>query len=232
MKKILIIEDDLNIATLEKDYLEIEGYDVDIVHTGLKGLQMGRAGQYDLILIDVMLPEMNGYEIVRALRDELDIPLFLVTAKDSDIDKIRGLGIGADDYITKPFSPSELVARVKAHIKRYDKFHEKQLGDKSSQEISVGLLNIDIGGHKVFYNNEHIHLSSKEFDVLVLLASHPDRVFSKEDIYDQIWGVDFYGDIGTVAVHVKKIREKLGIKKSSSPLIETLWGVGYRLNSH
>jgi len=232
MKKILIIEDDVSIADLEKDYLEVDGFKVDLVHSGSRGLEMGKSNKYDLIIIDVMLPEKNGFEIVRELRNILDIPLFLVTAKDSDIDKIRGLGLGADDFITKPFSPSELVARVKAHIKRYEKFAQRSAGDNRTEMIDVGFLNIDVSAHKVIYKGSQINLSAKEFDILVLLASNPDRVFSKEEIYERIWGADFYGDVGTVAVHMKKVREKLSDHKSKSQLIETLWGVGYRLNYH
>ncbi len=205
---------------------------MDLVHTGSKGLAMGKSNKYDLIIVDVMLPEKNGFEIVRELREILDIPLFLVTAKDSDIDKIRGLGLGADDFITKPFSPSELVARVKVHIKRYEKFAQKASDDIRTEMIDVGYLNIDVGAHKVVFKGNNINLSSKEFDILVLLASNPDRVFSKDEIYDRIWGADYYGDVGTVAVHMKKVREKLGDHKASDQLIETLWGVGYRLNSH
>jgi len=231
LKRILIIEDDVSIADLEKDYLEVEGFQVDLVHTGTGGLEMGKSKKYDLIIVDVMLPEKNGFEIVRELREVLDIPLFLVTAKDSDIDKIRGLGLGADDFITKPFSPSELVARVKVHIKRYEKFVRKSSGDLESDMIEVGFLIIDISAHKVIYKNGNINLSAKEFDILVLLASNPNRVFGKEEIYERIWGADFYGDVGTVAVHMKKVREKLGDHKSNDQLIETLWGVGYRLNS-
>ncbi len=227
MSHILIIEDDPNIADLEKDYLEIEGYDVKCVHDGEKGLQEALTGQYQLIVLDLMLPGMDGFEVCKRIREKIEVPLIIVSAKVEDIDKIRGLGLGADDYMTKPFSPAELVARVKSHIKRY----KRLIGTADvSDEITTKGLVIHKKSHRVFSNGKEVSFTAKEFELLSFMASNPNIVFSKDQLFDQIWGIDFYGDIGTVAVHIQKIRKKIERDSSDPKFIETVWGSGYRFN--
>ncbi|GAA0180753.1 response regulator transcription factor [Clostridium sediminicola] len=226
MNKILIIEDDVSIGELERDYLEINGYKVDIEHTGLKGLETALENQYSLIILDLMLPEIDGFEICKRIRKNKDIPILLVSAKKEDIDKIRGLGLGADDYITKPFSPSELVARVNAHISRYERLTKKSVVDDNTIEIRG--LKIEVESRRVFINNKEIILTSKEFDILFHLATNPNKVFSKDRIFESIWGYDSLGEIATVTVHIRKIREKIEEDPSNPQYIETIWGVGYR----
>jgi DNA-binding response OmpR family regulator len=226
MKTILIIEDDKSIAELEKDYLEIEGFSVDLAFTGQDGLNKALFNeQIDLVLLDLMLPGKDGYQICREIRTKKDIPILMVSAKKEDIDKIRGLGLGADDYVVKPFSPSELVARVKAHLSRYDRLIGKEIGN---EEIMIRGLRIDQGSRKVFVNNIEVILTTKEFDILTFLALHPNHVFSKEQLFEKIWGIDSLGDISTVTVHIRKIREKIETESSDPQYIETVWGAGYR----
>ncbi|MEN6460960.1 MAG: response regulator transcription factor [Syntrophomonas sp.] len=226
MKKVLIIEDDSSIAELERDYLEINGFSADIEASGDKGLQTALLNDYDLIILDVMLPKVDGFEICRQLRNDKDIPILMVSARKEDIDKIRGLGLGADDYIIKPFSPGELVARVKAHLSRYERLSgNRQIRNK---EISIRGLHIDKSSHRVYINNAEVTLTAKEFDLLVLLASYPNRVFSKTELFDRIWGMDSLGDNATVTVHIGKLREKIELVPSNPQYIETIWGVGYR----
>jgi DNA-binding response OmpR family regulator len=226
VKKILIIEDDKSIAELERDYLEIEGFSVDMAYTGQEGLNKALfSEQIDLILLDLMLPSVDGYQICREIRTKKDIPILIVSAKKEDIDKIRGLGLGADDYIVKPFSPSELVARVKAHLSRYDRLIGKEVGNEG---IMIRGLRIDQGSRKVFVNNLEVILTAKEFDILTFLALHPNHVFSKEQLFEKIWGIDSLGDISTVTVHIRKIREKIETDSSNPQYIETVWGAGYR----
>jgi DNA-binding response OmpR family regulator len=224
-KKILIIEDDLSIAELEKDYLIINGFDVLFETSGIKGLLTAKSGRFDLVILDVMLPEIDGFVICKELRQTLDIPILIVSAKDEGIDKIRGLGLGADDYITKPFSPNELVARVKAHISRYERLTTYQ---NKEEIIEINGLMMDITARRVFVNNNEINLSIKEFDILHLLAKNPNRVFSKEEIFERIWDVTSVGDISTVTVHIRKIREKIEKGSEEPKYIETIWGAGYR----
>jgi DNA-binding response OmpR family regulator len=226
MKTILIIEDDKSIAELERDYLEIEGFSVDIAFTGQDGLNKALFNeQIDLVLLDLMLPGTDGYQICREIRSKKDIPILMVSAKKEDIDKIRGLGLGADDYVVKPFSPSELVARVKAHLSRYDRLIGKEIGN---EEIMIRGLRIDQSSRKVFVNNIEVILTTKEFDILTFLAFHPNHVFSKEQLFEKIWGIDSLGDISTVTVHIRKIREKIETESSDPQYIETVWGAGYR----
>jgi DNA-binding response OmpR family regulator len=226
MKTILIIEDDKSIAELEKDYLEIDGFSVDIALTGQDGLNKALFNEkIDLVLLDLMLPGTDGYQICREIRSKKDIPILMVSAKKEDIDKIRGLGLGADDYVVKPFSPSELVARVKAHLSRYDRLIGKDIGN---EEIMIRGLRIDQGSRKVFVNNIEVILTAKEFDILTFLALHPNYVFSKEQLFEKIWGIDSLGDISTVTVHIRKIREKIETESSDPQYIETVWGAGYR----
>lgn len=226
MKKILIIEDELSIAELERDYLEINGYSADIEQSGDRGLIRARSGDYDLIIVDLMLPKVDGFEICRQIRNEQDIPILLVSAKKEDIDKIRGLGLGADDYITKPFVPGELVARVKAHLARYERLLGRRKEPKD--EIRIRGLHVDKTSRRVYVNNVEVFLTAKEFDLLVLFASNPNRVFSKTEMFDRIWGMDSLGDIATVTVHIGRLREKIELVPSNPQYIETIWGVGYR----
>jgi DNA-binding response OmpR family regulator len=229
MKKILIIEDQQSIAELEKDYLEINQFQVDIKNNGLEGLEQAISKDYDLILLDLMLPDIDGFEVCKKIRDKTNIPILIISARGEDIDKIRGLGLGADDYISKPFSPNELVARVKAHLNRFDRLTGKN--KKANHEIHIKNLSINQDSRRVFLNNQEINLTTKEFEILNFLASHPNIVFSKEQLYDHIWGDDSYGDIATIAVHIKKIRDKIEKDPQNPRFIDTLWGSGYRFNS-
>lgn len=227
MGKILIIEDEILIAELQRDYLEINGYEVAIAADGETGLHLALTEDVDLVLLDLMLPRRNGFDICREIREHKNIPILMVTAKKEDIDVVRGLGLGADDYITKPFKPAELVARVKAHLNRY----ERLVGSKEKRsEIHLRGLSIDIDSRRVFKNKEEVVLTTKEFDLLHYLASHPNRVFSKDQLFEQIWGIDALGDTQTVTVHVRKLREKIEADPAEPQLIETVWGAGYRFN--
>ncbi len=225
MSRILIIEDELSIAELERDYLEIEGFTAEITTDGKSGLDAVLNQSFDLILLDLMLPNINGFELCKQIRKETDIPILMVTAKNEDIDKVRGLGLGADDYIVKPFSPSELVARVKAHLSRYDRLISK---DNLKDEIHSRGLHINKSSRQVFINKREVIFTAREFDLLTFLAMHPNQVFSKEHLFERIWGLESMGDTATVTVHVKKIREKIEPKPTKPQFIETLWGAGYR----
>ena len=228
MKDILIIEDDINIAELERDYLKLNGYKADVVHDGAQGMQKAISGLYDVIIVDLMLPNKSGYEIIKEVRKKLEIPVIVVSAKNEDIDKIRGLDYGADDYLTKPFSPAELVARIKSHIKRY----ERLKGNNVSNEIIVHRgLEINTGAHKVFVNGIEVQMTTKEYELLFFLVSNPNIVFSKEQLFDSIWSDEYCGDTATVPVHIQKIRKKIEKNPSNPEYIETLWGTGYRFNS-
>jgi len=226
MSGILIIEDERSIAELERDYLEINGFAVDIENSGDRGLQRALAVDYDLIILDLMLPKVDGFEICRRIRAEKDIPILMVSAKKEDIDKIRGLGLGADDYMIKPFSPGELVARVKAHLARYERLSGRR--EARNDEIRIRGLRIDRSDRRVFINEQEVSFTTKEFDLLSYLAMNPNRVFSKEQLFDQIWGMDAMGEIATVTVHIRKLREKVEHDPSNPQYIETIWGAGYR----
>lgn len=226
MEKILIIEDELSIAELERDYLELNQYEADIAATGQEGLERLKTNAYRLVLLDLMLPDMDGYEVCRKIREVSEIPIIMVTAKNEDIDMIRGLGRGADDYIAKPFNPNQLIARVKAHIARYDRLTSS--GPGKDEDIRIGDLLIQPGTRKVFAGNQEKILTAKEFDLLLFMASSPNQVFSKEHLLEQVWGFDFYGDITTVTVHIRRLREKIEKDPSEPYYIETVWGVGYR----
>lgn len=225
MQKILIIEDELSIAELERDYLEVNGFSSDIATTGEEGLQMAESNTYHLILLDLMLPGIDGFELCEQLRKTFDIPILMITARKEDIDKIRGFDRGADDYIVKPFNPNELVARVKAHLNRYERLVSR---NSESNTIYVEGLFIDRDSRRVFVNDEEKTFTAKEFDLLVFLATNPNRVFSKDHLFERIWGIDSMGDLTTVTVHIRKIREKIEPSPSSPKYIETIWGVGYR----
>ncbi|NRF91010.1 response regulator transcription factor [Paenibacillus frigoriresistens] len=226
MSRILIIEDEQSIAELERDYLEISGYEVDIENSGDKGLQRALSTEYDLIILDLMLPKVDGFEICRRIRSEKDIPIVMVSAKKEDIDKIRGLGLGADDYMIKPFSPSELVARVKAHLARYERLMGRR--ETRNDEVRIRGLMIDKTARRVFVNEKEVVFTTREFDLLTHLAMNPNRVYSKEQLFDLLWGMDAMGEIATVTVHIRKLREKIEQDPSNPQYIETIWGAGYR----
>ncbi len=229
MKKILIIEDEADIASLEKDYLELSGFEVDIDTDGTKGLADALSKDYDLFILDLMLPGTDGFDICKKIREEKAVPILMVSAKKDDIDKIRGLGLGADDYITKPFSPSELVARVKAHLARYERL--VGTGAKKNDVIQIRGLKIDKTARRVWINGKETQFTTKEFDLLTFLAENPDHVFSKDELFRKIWNMESIGDIATVTVHIKKIREKIEFDTSKPQYIETIWGVGYRFKA-
>ena len=226
MSKILIIEDEEVIADLEKDYLELSGFEVEIRNNGKDGLEAALNDDFSLVILDLMLPEMDGFEVCKRIREERNIPIIMVSAKKEDIDKIRGLGLGADDYMTKPFSPSELVARVKAHLNRYDRLVGST--QKKNDLIEIRGLQIDKTARRVWVDKEEKAFTTKEFDLLAFLAENPNRVFTKEEIFREIWDMDSIGDIATVTVHIKKIREKIEYDSANPQYIETIWGVGYR----
>ena len=226
MSKILIIEDEEAIAELEKDYLELSGFEVVIENDGLQGLNEALKGDYDLYILDLMLPGMDGFEICRRIRDEKNTPIIMVSAKKDDIDKIRGLGFSADDYMTKPFSPSELVARVKAHLAQYDRLMSSRV--PKNHVIKIRGLKIDTTARRVWVNDVETQFTTKEFDLLTFLAENPNHVFSKEELFRKIWNMESIGDIATVTVHIKKIREKIEFDTAKPQYIETIWGVGYR----
>ncbi len=225
-KKILIVEDEESIAELEKDYLELSGFEVDLEADGTKGLKKALTTPYNLIILDLMLPGTDGFDICKEVRKHKDIPIIMVSAKKEDIDKIRGLGLGADDYITKPFSASELVARVKAHLSRYERLRGSV--KEENQIIEIRGLKIDATARRVWVNGTEVPFTTKEFDLLYFLASHPNHVYTKEELFKEIWKMDSVGDIATVTVHIKKIREKIEMNTAKPQYIETIWGVGYR----
>ena len=226
MSKILIIEDEEAIADLEKDYLELSGFEVEIANRGDVGLEKALNEDYDLIILDLMLPEVDGFDICRQVRQEKNIPIIMVSAKKYDIDKIRGLGLGADDYMTKPFSPSELVARVKAHMERYNRLVGSSV--VKNDIIEIRGIKIDKTARRIWVNGEEKTFTTKEFDLLTFLAENPNRVFTKAELFRQIWDMESVGDIATVTVHIKKIREKIEFNTAKPQYIETIWGVGYR----
>lgn len=229
MKRILIVEDEISIAELQRDYLEINGFYVDMESSGKAGLDRVLHEGYDLIILDIMLPEINGFEICKKIRAVTNVPILLVSAKKEEIDKIRGLGLGADDYITKPFSPSELVARVKAHLARY----ERLAGSRSSAQgntIYVHGISIDKAARRVYINDKEVIFTTKEFDLLTFLVMHPNQVLSKEQLFENIWGFNSAGDVSTITVHVRKLREKIERDPANPQYLETIWGAGYRFN--
>ena len=226
MSRILIVEDEVAIADLEKDYLELSGFEVEIENDGRSGLNRALNEEFDLFILDLMLPEVDGFEICRQIREKKNTPILMVSAKKDDIDKIRGLGLGADDYVTKPFSPSELVARVKAHLARYERLIGSNVPENDIVEIRG--IRIDKTARRVWVNSEEKQFTTKEFDLLTFLAEHPNHVFTKEELFREIWDMESIGDIATVTVHIKKIREKIELNTTKPQYIETIWGVGYR----
>lgn len=225
MVKILIIEDDAAIAAIERDYLEMEHFEVEIAADGKSGLARGLGGEFDLILLDLMLPEVDGFTVCRKLRERLDIPILMVTARQEDIDKIRGLGLGADDYIEKPFSPGVLVARVKANLAQYERISGT---GKMPSEISLGTIRLNTGTHRVFVEGREVGLKNKEYELLLFLMMNVDMVFDRETLYEKVWGLEALGDNATVAVHINRLREKLEKVLAHPRYIETVWGAGYR----
>ncbi len=226
MDRILIVEDETAIAELEKDYLELSGYEVEIAADGVDGLKKALNEEYKLLILDLMLPGVDGFEICKKVREKKNLPILMVSAKKNDIDKIRGLGLGADDYITKPFSPSELVARVKAHLNRYERLVGTNV--KENEIIEIRGIKIDKTARRVYVNETEKNFTTKEFDLLTFLAENPNRVYTKEELFKEIWDMESIGDIATVTVHIKKIREKIEVNTSRPQYIETIWGVGYR----
>ena len=227
--KVLVVEDEKLIAELERDYLTAAGFDVDTAMDGEEGLEKALTGLYQMVLLDVMLPKRDGFEICRVLRDKLDVPIMMVTARRDDIDKIRGLGLGADDYMVKPFSPSEMVARVKAHIAMHDRL-QGPVGD-THRTVQIGALRIEPDTRRVFVDNKEILLVNKEFELLLFLAENAGIVFSKNTLFDRVWGIDALGDTATVTVHINRLREKMGDTTASPRYIETVWGAGYRMRT-
>ena len=226
MSRILIVEDEVAIADLEKDYLELSGFEVEIENDGKSGLERALNEDFDLFILDLMVPEVDGFEICKQIREKKNTPILMVSAKKDDIDKIRGLGLGADDYVTKPFSPSELVARVKAHLARY----ERLIGSNTVENdiVEIRGIKIDKTARRVWVNGEEKQFTTKEFDLLTFLAENPNHVFTKEELFRKIWDMESIGDIATVTVHIKKIREKIEMNTNKPQYIETIWGVGYR----
>ena len=228
MAKILIVEDDEEIAMLERDYLEIEGFQTEIISDGGAAEEAALTGAYDLILLDLMLPGRSGYEVCRRIRDQVDVPILMVTARTESVDKIRGLGLGADDYIGKPFDPAELVARVKSHLSRY----QRLTGGRGEDDGAIQVRDLRILPQiwKVFKGEQEIKMPNREFALLKFLAENPNIVFSKERLFETIWGYDYVGDSATVTVHVGRIRDKIEDDPAHPKIIETVWGAGYRLN--
>ena len=228
MDKILIVEDDSEIAMLERDYLEIEGYETKLVDSGNQAVELALSGDWDLILLDLMLPGCSGYDVCRLIRDKVDVPILMVTARSESVDKIRGLGLGADDYIAKPFDPAELVARVKAHLNRY----RRLTGGRGEEDgaITVGDVKILPQNWRVFKGDQELKMPNREFALLKFLAENPNIVFSKEQLFEAIWGYDYLGDSATVTVHIGRIRDKIEDDPADPKIIETVWGRGYRLN--
>lgn len=226
MSRILIIEDEEAIAELEKDYLEVNGYEAVIENRGDTGLLRLMKENFDLVILDIMLPGMDGFQICNEIRNEKDIPILIVSAKKEDIDKIRGLGFGADDYVTKPFSPGELVARVKAHLARYERLVGN--GTAKNRTIEIRGLKIDQDARKVFLNGEEKQLTAREYDMLLYFVQNPNKAIPKKELFSAVWGLESFGDISTVTVHINKLRDKIEYDSSNPQFIETVWGVGYR----
>ena len=225
MQKVLIIEDDPEIAALQRDYLQVAGYETEISENGVDGLLAAESA--DLIILDIMLPRMDGFEVLRKLRENSDIPVILLSARSEDIDKIRGLGLGADDYMQKPFSPGELVARVKAHLARFARLTTKT----AKQKLTVRGLEIDREDRRVYVHKKECNLTPKEFDILMFLVENPNRVYSKDDLFERVWGLEALGDGDTVVVHIRRLREKIEPEPQNPQYVETVWGAGYRFRT-
>lgn len=230
MKKILIIEDEEAIAMIEQDYLELSNFETEVVSDGASALQKLSDNSYDLILLDLMLPGgMSGYDVCKKIRGQVDIPIIMVTAKTESLDKVLGLELGADDYLTKPFDPAELVARVKANLNQYERLKGQTAQAEEKLAIGNGIV-MELGSYKVTKDGKELRFPNKEFELLRFLAQNPNYVYSKEQLFEKIWGYDYIGDPATVAVHINRIREKIEKDSNNPKLIETVWGVGYRFN--
>lgn len=231
-KRILIVEDDADISMVEEAYLEAAGFQTVIVTDGAEVSGLLEKERLDLILLDLMLPGKSGYEVCREIRDKVDIPILMVTARTESVDKIRGLGLGADDYIAKPFDPAELVARVNANIRQYERMMQKLPEEKDEQpeEIRIHDLRILVNSWKVYKGDREIKFPNREFELLKFLAMNPNIVFSKEQLFEKIWGYDYVGDNATVMVHINRIREKIEDDSRNPKMLETVWGAGYRFN--
>ena len=229
--KILIIEDDSDIAEIEKDFLEMNGFQAEIEADGIKGMKRALSGEFALILLDIMLPGKDGMAICREIREKINIPILMISARIGDVDKVQGLELGADDYITKPFSPTEVVARVKSHLSRYQRLTQNANAAKQTDEIDFGWLKIDNKSRRVFVNNTEKNLTHKEYELLYLLVTNEETVLSKEQLYEKIWGEDIYGVIKTVTVHINRLRDKIETNPVKPVHIQTVWGAGYRFMS-
>lgn len=229
MKRILIVEDDYSIAELQKDYLELSGFEVEICEDGVQGIEAIKKNKYDLLILDIMLPKLNGFDILKSMEENKDIPVLLVSAKKEEIDKIKGLSLGADDYITKPFSPGELVARVKAHLNNYEKLKNKFNINSKQDTLIIRGLEIHKAARQVYINGKEVSLPQKEFELLLYLAENPNRVFKRDELFEKIWGLDALGDSATVTVHIGRLREKIETSPANPQYIETVWGAGYKL---
>ena len=227
MPRILIIEDDAEIAALQRDYLQMAGFEVVIAGDGIAGLEAAEAGTVDLVILDIMLPGLDGFAVLKKLRETLDIPVVLLSARGEDIDKIRGLGLGADDYMQKPFSPGELVARVKAHLSRFERLTSKT----NNPKLIVRGLEINRGDRRVYVHGKECSLTPKEFDILLFLMENANRVYSKDELFERIWGLEAMGDGDTVVVHVRRLREKIEPEPQNPQYVETVWGSGYRFRA-
>ena len=224
MKRILIIEDDRSISELQKDYLEMSAYEVVCAFDGETGFDYIKNDNFDLIILDLMLPGKDGFEILKEVADSKEIPILIVSAKTDEVYKIKGLNLGADDYITKPFSMGELVARVNSHLKTYEKFKK----NRQKKLIVVGALSIDKNDHRVYIDDNEVFLTQKEYELLLFLVENPNRVFSKEELFEKVWGYDALSYTTTITVHIARIREKIQPNPESRQYIETVWGAGYR----
>jgi len=223
MSKILLVDDDIELTDLLAEVLRLTGFEVEVANNGQEALDKLNAS-HQLVLLDIMMPVLNGIETLKKIRQTSNVPVMMLTARGEEIDRVLGLELGADDYITKPFSPRELVARVRAHLSRYERLVSAKQGDV----LVIRGLKIDRSAHRVFVNGEERTLTAKEFDLLNFLASNPNRVFKRDELFREIWGEESIGEIATITVHIKKIREKIEVDSAKPQYIETIWGVGYR----
>mgnify|MGYP000147093817 FL=1 len=223
METILIVDDEKDLVMVIKDALEVNGYNVLTAYNGFDGIELSRK-KPDLIILDIMMPDIDGYSLCNLIRDNVDCPIIFLSAKDSEQDKIKGLAIGGDDYITKPFSLKELVSRVKAHLRREKRKFERE----NKYILTFKNMVIDLKGFVVKVNDIDIDLTKKEFEIVELLALHPGQVFSRDQIYEKIWGYDGLGDTSTVTEHIKNIRSKISSQDRENKYIETVWGLGYK----
>jgi len=225
--RILIVEDEKEIAELLKDYLVEEHFEVIIASDGREAIHLYREYRPQLMILDIMLPKLDGMEVCRTIRSESSIPIIMLSAKKSDVDKIVGLGIGADDYVVKPFSPGEIIARVKAQLRRANQLSSPA---EKSEFVRYQDLELNIKAYEVTVRNQPVPFSAKEFEVLRFFALHPNQVLTREQIFQHVWGLGEHGDLNTVTVHIKKIREKIEVDPANPTMIKTVWGVGYKLD--